>query len=289
VVTAASGSLTYLKYHRHLTHSLLMAPLLALLPVLLVRLASRKPVAWKMAYLASLAGVVSHLALDLTNVYGVRLLLPFSARWLRLDITSVVDPWIWAALLLAVIAPALARLVGSEMGAPIRPGRTAAALALAFIVLYDGARAAIHQRAIEILDSRIYSGSPPGRVAAFPDTFNPFAWRGLVEAPAFQALFQFNVGEPFDPAAGVIFYRPEAEPVIHLASDTEPFRAFLDFSQYPAWTVTPLSDPPNGVQVQATDLRFGTPRQPGFRAVAILDGDSRVVRSWFSFLRVTPR
>src|SRR5260370_39485336 len=114
---------------------------------------------------------------------------------MRLDITSVVDPWIWAALLLAVIAPALARLVGSEMGAPIRPGRTAAALALAFVVLYDGARAVIHQRAIEILDSRIYAGSPPGRVAAFPDTFNPFAWRGLVDGPALPAPLHFEAGE----------------------------------------------------------------------------------------------
>ena len=60
-------------------------------------------IAWKMAFLVSLVGVASHLVLDLTNVYGIRLLLPFSARWLRLDITSVVDPWIWAALLLSVI------------------------------------------------------------------------------------------------------------------------------------------------------------------------------------------
>src|SRR5262249_16948552 len=107
VAAAMGGSLIYLKYHRHLTHSLLMAPLMAFLPLLFVRLASRQPMAWRMGYLVSLAGVVSHLALDWTNVYGVRLLLPFSRRWLGLDITPVVDPWIWGALLLAVIAPAL--------------------------------------------------------------------------------------------------------------------------------------------------------------------------------------
>ena len=32
VVSAAGGSLNYLHYHRHLTHSLLMAPVMALLP-----------------------------------------------------------------------------------------------------------------------------------------------------------------------------------------------------------------------------------------------------------------
>ena len=124
VVTAAGGSLSYFHYHRHLTHSLLLAPVIALLPVLIVRLATRKPVAWTMAYLVSLIGIASHLALDLTNVYGVRLLLPFSGRWLRLDLTSIADPWILSALVFSLIAPALSRLVAGEIGAPSRPGRT---------------------------------------------------------------------------------------------------------------------------------------------------------------------
>jgi inner membrane protein len=289
VVSAAGGSLAYLKYHRHFTHSLLMAPVIALLPLIIVRVVARKPIAWKMAYVASLAGVASHLALDLTNIYGVRLLLPFSARWLRLDITSVVDPWIWAALLLAVIAPALSRLVGSEIGAPARPGRITPILALALVLLYDCGRAVIHQRAIAILDSRIYEGAAPRRVAAFPDTFNPFRWRGLVEGASFYVLFRWNVQEPFDPGAGEIFYQPDNTAAIRRASETEAFRVFLDFSQYPVWTVTPVSDPPNGISVEVCDLRFGTPRQPGFTATAILDAQLRVTRSWFSFGRAAPR
>ena len=52
-------------------------------------------------------GRAQPLVLDWTNVYGIRLLLPFSSRWLRLDMTDVVDPWILAMLLLAVAAPAL--------------------------------------------------------------------------------------------------------------------------------------------------------------------------------------
>ena len=48
--------------------------------------------------------MLSHLALDWTNVYGIRLLLPFSGRFLHLDMTDVVDPWILLLLLLAVAA-----------------------------------------------------------------------------------------------------------------------------------------------------------------------------------------
>ena len=51
---------------------------MALLPLLIVRLVGRRPIEWGTAYLISLIGVASHLALDLTNFYGVRLLLPFS-------------------------------------------------------------------------------------------------------------------------------------------------------------------------------------------------------------------
>jgi len=283
VVSAAGGSLAYLHYHRHLTHSLLMAPVMALLPVLLVRLATRKPISWPMAYVASLIGVASHLALDLTNMYGVRLLLPFSARWLRLDLTSIVDPWILTALLLAVVAPALSRLVAGEIGAPSQPGRTPALLALAFVLLYNGARAVIHQRALGILDSRIYLGSPPLRIAAFPDTFNPFAWRGLVEGSRFDALFDLDVRKPFDPTTGPFFYRAEDSPALRRAAETEAFQVFQTFAQYPFWTVTPVSDPPNGYRVQLSDMRFGTPRRGGFKAIAILDAQLRVVKSWFAF------
>src|SRR5436189_490339 len=95
VVSGLGGSLNYLNYHRHLTHSAILLPLMALLPVLLVRLFARRPLRWAGAYLISAIGVASHLALDWTNIYGIRLLLPFSSRFFHLDITSVIDLLIW--------------------------------------------------------------------------------------------------------------------------------------------------------------------------------------------------
>src|SRR6266567_3008663 len=95
IVTASGGSLNYLHYHRHLTHSLVAMPIMALLPLLVVRAVARKPIRWWGAYGAAWIALVSHLLLDLTNAYGIRLLLPFSARWLRLDLTSIIDLWIW--------------------------------------------------------------------------------------------------------------------------------------------------------------------------------------------------
>src|SRR5204863_5062581 len=132
------GALNYLNWHRHLTHSLPMLPLVALLPVLIVRLFARRPLRWGGAYLISAIGVASHLALDSTNIYGVRLLLPFSARWFHLDLTSVIDVWIWAAILLAVAAPLISRLVSSEIGARTRgpAARRFAIAGLLFLLFY---------------------------------------------------------------------------------------------------------------------------------------------------------
>jgi len=253
---------------------------MALLPLVIIRLVARKPIEWRWAYLVSLTGVLSHLGFDLTNVYGVRLLLPFSARWLQLDITHVIDPWILGALILAVSATALSGLIGSEIGEKVRPGRVAATLALAFVALYNCARAVIHQRAVAILESRVYSRSLPKRVAAFPREFNPLAWRGVVDTGSSYLLFNLQVGGPFDPTDYRAIHSPEDAQAIRSARETKVFRDFLAFSQFPVWTVVPVSDPPNGFRVEATDLRF----RGGFTATAILDAQRRVTRVWFEFL-----
>ena len=67
-------------------------------------------------YAGCLIAVLSHLLLDWTNVYGVRLMLPFNAKWYRLDSTDIIDPVILGVLLLALAAPALSGLLTSEMG-----------------------------------------------------------------------------------------------------------------------------------------------------------------------------
>ncbi len=288
VVSAAGGSLAYLRYHRHLTHAIVMAPVMAALSVALVRFFGRRPVAWKMAWMVAMAGVASHLALDLTNVYGIRLLLPFSERWLRLDITSVWDPWIWAVLLLAVIATAISRLVAAEIGASTRGGPGVAICALALLLFYEGGRAVLHARAVAILDQRLYGASPPARVAAFPSPFNPFRWQGLVDLGSSYVLFDLDVREDFDPDAGAVIRQAEDSAALSAGADAPELRYFRRFAQYPLWRTVPLSDPPNAVEVQLSDMRFGASPTSGFTATAIIDGRMRLLSSQFSFLGRRP-
>jgi inner membrane protein len=230
--------------------------------------------------------VLSHLALDLTNVYGIRLFLPFSAEWQRLDLTSVVDLWIWAFLLLGLAGPFVSRVVSSEIASGAarskNHGRGGAIFALVFLLLYEGGRGMVHARAAAMMESRVYEDSAPVRVAAMPDPANPLLWHGLVETESFYALEEFNVaGAGFDPSRAEILRKPEPDSAIDAAQRTRTFHQFLQWSQFPLWRVLPVSSPDNGKEVLAVDLRFGTPVAPGFSVRAVEDGSGRVVETGF--------
>jgi inner membrane protein len=286
IVTLAGGPVAYLHYHRHLTHSLIAMPVMAILSVLLVRLISRTPVAWKGAFAISMIGVFSHLMWDYTNGYGIRLMLPFSDGYSRLEWNNVFDIWIWAALLLGVAAPYLGRLVGAEITSGAHrekyPSRAWPVFALGFVMLYSGVRAVLHQRALNLLASRVYSEDEPLREAAIPSMSNPFRWRGLVEAEDFFASVEVHALRGVNPAQAQVYHKFHPDPAVEAAAKKdEAFQVFLKFSEFTNWSVTPDDKLENGKIVTAEDMRYR-----GWTANAIEDSQNRVVRAWLEINRV---
>lgn len=284
------GSTAHLHYHRWYTHSWMLVPLIAILPVLIHRLFVKQGFRWMYAYLLSLIGVVSHILLDMTNSYGVRALLPLHSDWLSFNTTFVVDPWIWAVLTLAVGGPFISSLVSSEIGAKKSTGQGWAIFALLFIVLYDAGRYVAHDRAMQILNSRIYNGETPKRVGAFPQFANPLRWSAVVELPGSYWVSSVNLLEEFDPSGGRVFFKSPFTPEVEAARATEPFRVFADFNQWQLWRTTPMPQPEGSQLVQLFDLRFGNPVEPGFVAEANVLPGKRVEDAEFRFgqFRVTP-
>ncbi len=280
ILFRSRGLIEYLNYHRQATHSWPAVPLVAALAVLLVRLAGRRPLPWLRAYAVALAGAATHPLLDWCNVYGVRWLAPFSDQWFHGDIFYVVDVCLWVALIAAFAAPAISRLVSSEIGARPAPGRWAAIAALCFFALYGMARWQLHERAIAVLDSRVYPGGVPLRVAAFPGPLNPFRWTGLVEGETYYTLYSVDLLGEFDPMAGRTLFKHEPDPALEAARRTRFFQDYLRFARYPYWRVTPIDDPEGGRKVEVMDLRFGIAR---FMATAIVDDKLEVRRTWFAF------
>ena len=279
IVTASRGMFTYFENHRGITHAIVMLPVMSLLPALFACAIGRSMRGFRAAYVLSLIGVASHLLLDWTNTYGIRLFLPFSGEWLRLDLNGLVDLWIWAVLLIAAIGPLLARLVNTEIGAKSGSGRGLAIFALSFILVYDFGRYLAHQRAIEILNARVYQGGPPLRVAAFPrSSVNPLDWSGWVQRPNVDLRFSMNLLGDFDPTApDRVVHEPEPGPAIDAARSTFVFQKYLDFAQYPLWQVIPLADPEGARRVEVRDWRFS------FTASATVDRTNRVLSSTFHY------
>jgi inner membrane protein len=281
------GSSAYIHWHRNITHSLIAIPFMALLTVAIVRWAGRKEVRWLPAFLIAMVAVASHLILDLTNLYGVRLLLPFSGRWFHWDITPIVDLALWAILLLGVVAPWFGRLVGSEIGERKREvGGGWAIVALLLFGAYDYTRSVFHDRAAAMMGSRTYNGLAPRRSGAFPGE-NPLIWEGIAELSNAYVQAPIDVRAAFQPESPpesiVTFYKAERSPAIDAALKTEPFQRFLEFVQYPIWVSEPATEPEHATRVSLVDLRFGTPAAPGFEAVATVSDRNQVVDSNLTF------
>ena len=282
IVSALAGSLSYLHWHRHLTHSLLFAPVLALALAALFRL-FRPGLAFFPAAFVALLGLLSHLLLDLTNIYGVRALLPLRDTWYRWDLTPIIDLWIWATFALALAGPFLARLVGSEIGEQRSPstGRGFAIAALLFLTLYNSGRAVLHNRVLQTLNSREYSGAAPLRVAAFPSSLNPLRWHAVAETESAYRLTEYSLPLAFNPAMTESLEKPAPSPALEAASRTEPFRIFNNFAQFPRYHVIPQAD--GGFQIELHDLRFN------FVSTALVNRQNRVEKSSFNFGTSSPR
>ena len=289
VICTLFGSAAYIHWHRNITHSLIALPLMALLSVALVRWLGKQPVRWLPAFLIALLGVASHLILDLTNMYGVRLLLPFSGHWFHWDLTPVVDLTIWAILLIGVVAPWFGKLVGGEIGEHRKSaGGGWAVIALLVFSLYTYGRSILHDRAVKVMDSRIYHALSPRRTAAFPQG-NPLVWNGLAELSDSYAMIPVDLRTDFRPDAAETFYKPERSPAMLAAMQTYPFQKFLEFVVYPVWVVEPAPEQPGATLVRLVDLRFGTPSDPGFQALATVTTSNQVKASAFTFGTPRPR
>ena len=259
ILAGLKDGTTYLEYHRGVTHSFLGVVVLALALWGLVYAAGRKVrpkshLALNARWLLCTAflGTASHLLLDFTNSYGVRPFLPFSGRWYAWDIMFIFDPLQLTILVLCLGLPWVLRLVSEEVGAGKPHFAAGGILALSALVVLWGVRDFAHRSALSTLDSRTYSEQNPLRIGAFPSSWNPLEWTGVVETETAFHVLHVNVADP-DQLDLRTFNKPEPSPALSAAMTSRTGRIFMDFARFP-WGEVDQSE--EGFLVSLRDLRF---------------------------------
>ncbi len=255
----------------------------------LVRPLTAAPVRWRWLYVFSLVALLSHLLLDWTNNYGVRLFYPFDTHWYMGSFVFIFEPLMFAALVIGLCAPALFGLIAGEVGvrrAAFR-GRGWAIAALAGVVLLWGWRWFEHDAAVEMAANAGYGpgaasmvqtdaeDAPPPprssaqaipaeilRVTADPYPADPFLWQTVVETPAYYQVATVDLWKgtvETDPARD-LFYKPQWTPAVRVARKSFVGRVYLDWS---SWPVVADTGPTAAVDED--------PRLPAWRAVVFRD------------------
>ncbi len=262
---AAGGPVDVFQHHRGWTHAFIGAPVVATAVVGVVwlwhRWRQRKPqqpvvalpgheaapqrpalpLRWGLLWLFSLLAALSHILLDYTNNYGIRPFFPFNPRWYSADIVFIFEPVIFAALLLALVAPAIFGLVDRELGAKRQPfrGRGWAIFALVVMALTWTWREAEHHHALALMQAQDFTrnGQPQPllRVHADPYPGNPFHWHAIAETPDFFQMADIDTRTETvttDTQTGLL-YKPPVTLSTLVAKRSWLGQAYLDWSQYP--------------------------------------------------------
>ena len=279
ILWSLAGPVQELKHHRGITHTFLVAPLVAalvtgviwLFDLWLTRRRTRRaaaapptepgapqrlqpvPARWLWVYLTALLSALSHILLDWTTAYGVRPFFPFDPRWSAGSLVFIVEPVLLAILAGALILPALGTLIGGEIGARRQPfrGERWAAAALVAMVLFWGWRFAEQAHARSLVENAQLTTEPVLRTAFLPYPINPFRWHVLLETrDSFQtAEVDTRLGAiDSDPRTDLLF-KPPATPATEAAKRTLLGQVYLDWGSWAVvrdmgQTPAPGIDPP---------------------------------------------
>jgi inner membrane protein len=225
-----SAALSHMLGHRGITHSLLVAPVLALLAVGLWGVARRVwPARWRSAaasqpttfwllYAAMLVAVLTHPLLDWCTAFGTQLLAPITDTRYAIDCVAVVDLFFTGILAVTLLACYIVRRAGRG-----RVERTVLIIGWAGFLACVGylvAGRVLHDRAISpVTEGHYINGAI--RADAYPALGSLFLWRVVIETDREFLTLRYR------PLSGtdyqLLFGQPDSSPIRGVPKQDDPW------------------------------------------------------------------
>lgn len=202
------------------------------------------------------AGVLSHVALDLLNSYGLRLFAPFDWRWLYGDVLFIIDPWLWL-------------IFGGGIWLARRHGPAPAlhALVLAVVYILSMTMNARVARALVLEEWRRTRGGEPTSLMVGPVPVTPFRRQIVVDNGLGYETGTFEwlpTRITFDPA---VVPKNDTDPRVARAREAPHIAGFLVWARFPFWTLEPAA---GGTRVTVGDMRFAGQMPARFTTSAVV-------------------
>lgn len=231
--------------HRGLSHSLVAAPVIALVATGVAKAIFRGARMGPVYLYALLSVLLAHLVPDLWTGWGTRVLLPFSADRISWDIAMVVDPF--------VTLPLLAGAVWAWRRRPV--WRRAILTGLAVTVTYVAMRTGLNLH----LTNQVAASYPSARqVAVFPAWLGMTEWRYVAVLPGEYAAGTVSTGSGPREERRVAMAAPDLVPADIRRVAT--VREALAWARFPVVTYEP--GPQGGGRVKVGDLRYNLKGEP---------------------------
>jgi Predicted membrane-bound metal-dependent hydrolases len=247
----------YVKHHRGWSHSI---PALFLWPAAVGALT-----AWGwgqgehlvLLLLWSLISVVLHVALDLTNAYGVRCLLPFRREWLHLDSLCLTDPFLLLVHLIASAFWLTGLLWASEPGFLFVAAWSLSALYIVWRIVH-------HSLAVRLVKNAF----PNWRAVHVLPDLRWFRWHYIVQTETDFCMGRLQ-GRRIERSAALPNQIDQSHDCVRASMSLSYVQVLLNFAKraYVKWQ----KQPEGGYLVTWTDLRFWREKDWPFRVEVRMD------------------
>lgn len=251
VIFMAFGKRFYLKHHQGITHSVLLAPLYALLLTVLILMPMVEW--WQLGvYLAALAGLIIHVMLDWFNTYRIALLSPYIKKRYSLDAVFFIDGIALSLTAMFYLLHAFDQLAVAIWLYP-----------LSFAV-YFFAKLAYQKKVSRQLNA----------LFAIPSCLNPFEFYVLMEDE--QGLLGFVYNGLTGNRKKQIRYTEEDGDIRVLAEKSIVYQDMKNITR--AFHITDVDKSEHGVRIQANDIAVRNFGGKFARTTLEFDNDGKLIR-----------